>query len=201
MNYFKIQPNLNLRDDLMNIFKSSFLFPIAFILSAPQSADAAQRLYKETPDGWFIYVEERSCVVYFDYEGPSGSEMMIRFSARTDQNRLYFSIVSSGWDSLAADIGNGANIYLAFPGWPEAFVSAGMTIRNPDGRMGYAADGFTIEEVGRAASSSGVMEVGVRAGDAPNYQKVSEVPISGAAVAWMHLDQCTAINFPTGLRK
>lgn len=165
----------------------------AVLYASPSAAE--QVLYKETDEGWFIYVEDRSCVAYIDYNKPDGGTLMMRFSARQDEHKTYFSIVSNKWDHLTSHIGDGASIYLDFPEKKSGHGSAAMVIRNPDSRMGYAASGFGIDNLAGDISSTKVLSVSVIREGQSAAQKLVTVPLVGADVAMMHLGQCSEEHF------
>jgi hypothetical protein len=167
---------------------------IALIASAISPAAVDQRLYRETEDGWFIYVEDRSCVMYADYE-EGAADLMLRFSARTDENRIYFTVVSSAWERLTPRIGATGMIMLEFPELKQALAAVMMVIRNGDSRMGYTANDFTIEEMERLVATGGKVAIKVMLGDGP-LETVADLSLDGGAVATMHLAQCTEENFP-----
>ena len=81
-----------------------------------------QTLYKETKDGWFIYVEDRSCVMYLDL---AESSSMLRFSARVDENRMHFSVVNDGWEELVPMIGETVLVSINFPERKSGYSAAG----------------------------------------------------------------------------
>lgn len=161
------------------------------------AAIAEQRLYRETGEGWFIYVEDRSCVMYVDYEREGGARTTMRFSARTDENKVYFSVVSEEWEHLTGQIGAPAMLVLYFPELGEGLSGPGMVIRNPDSRMGYTANSFPVAELDRRLSSTSrlIVRVGLRNGP---VEAVAAFSTPGAAAASMHLAQCTEENFPAG---
>ena len=173
---------------------ASLLAVIGFVAaSAPASAEqsAAQQLYRQTEDGWFIYIEDRSCVLYGDFaEG-----IMVRFSHRADENRIYFSIVGETWNHLRQRIGQSVMIGLEFPELERILGSVGMIIRNPDGRMGYTGNSFGIDDVLRYLSTGGRMAVKIQEGRGA-YQTVARMQLRGGAVAAMHLAECNERHFP-----
>ena len=170
------------------------LVGIALLFSA-SLASADQNIYRETDDGWFIYAEDRSCVMYGDYIIEPGTEIMLRFSARTDENRMYFTVVSDTWEFLTPAIGETVLLSLNFPEVRSGLSAPGMVIRSPDSRMGYAGSGFGIEEVENYLASNNVLEIEVGAmGQA--QRSVAGLTLNGAAEAVMHLAQCNETYFP-----
>ena len=163
------------------------LFALGLLTTSAASAE--QTLYRQTDDGWFIYVEERSCVLYADYD-----DLMVRFSNRVDQDRVYFSIVAERWDHLRPRIGEPAMLMLRFTDLRHGYGAGGLIIRNPDGRMGYSASDFDSEETLRLlATSDGLMVETLIDGRREN---IANLELTGAGIAVMHLEECTARHFP-----
>lgn len=163
------------------------------LLLVGTAAAAEQRLYRETDEGWFIYVEDRSCVMYVDYER-EGRETTMRFSARTDENKVYFSIFSDEWEHLTPEIGTPIMLLLEFPELRDALGGPGIVIRNPDSRMGYTANSFPIAELERRLATTNRLLVKVSLRNGP-LQTIADFNTAGAAIASMHLAQCTEDNF------
>lgn len=160
-------------------------------LASPASAE--QRLYHETPGGWFIYIEDRSCVAYIDYEHGAEQELMMRFSAREDENRMHFSIVSHAWEMLTPLIGKQAMLFLEFADTEQNFGANSIVLRAPDGRMGLGANAFGIEEVIRQLATNETLRVQAKVENGP-MTPIAEVGLRDAAVAMMHLGQCGEDN-------
>lgn len=165
------------------------LFLASVGLLSASSVSAEQTLYRQTDDGWFIYVEERSCVLYADYD-----DLMVRFSNRVDQDRVYFSIVAERWNHLRPRIGEPAMLMLHFTNLRHGYGAGGLIIRNPDGRMGYSASDFDSEETLRLlATSDGLMVQTLIDG---RRETLANLVLTGAGIAVMHLEECTARHFP-----
>lgn len=157
-------------------------------LSSPVAAE--QRLYRETPEGWFIYAEDRSCVAYIDYEQGNGRELMLRFSAREDENRMHFSIVSHAWERLTPLIGEPAMLSLEFPDTGQNYAALAMVLRSPDSRMGLGGSAFGIDEVTRQLATNDTLLVQAKVRNEP-LAPIAKVGLRDAAVAMMHLGQCS----------
>jgi hypothetical protein len=187
----RIDSRLNLNgSELIRMRKVGLFFACAMLLaSAPATAE--QRLYRETPDGWFIYVEDRSCVMYADL--PSGT--MLRFSNRTDEQRVYFAAVNDDWDFLRESVGEVFTMLLSFPELQRGLGSAGGVFENPDGRFGYTAANFTSDPMFRYLSTGGRMTIDIKFGTTP-MSRIETVTLRGAAMAVTHLAECTEENFP-----
>lgn len=168
-----------------------FLALMAAVALPLLPASAEQRLYHQTVDGWFIYVEDRSCVLYADFD----EDTMLRFSHRSDVQRLYFTVMSGMWTHLSTRIEERVMIGLQFPDIAQNLASSGTIIRNIDGRMAYTGNGFAIDEVLRFLSTGGRMAVLVD--DAGNgWRTVATFQLGGGAIAAMYLAECNRRHFP-----
>ena len=161
----------------------------AAFVAAPAMAD--QRLYRETDDGWFIYIEDRSCAMYADL--PSGT--MLRFSNRTDENRIYFTAVNEHWGFLRPRLGGNLTLDLDFVDIGRGLGSAGLVIENPDGRLGYTGNSFPTEITLRYLSTGGRLAIRGTFEATPRVL-IEGVNLQGSALAVDHLIDCQHQNFP-----
>jgi hypothetical protein len=161
------------------------------LLGGAAAPEPRQELYRETPDGWFIYVEDRSCVAYVDFAG----DTMLRFSDRTDESRMYFTAVSGGWQDLAPRVGEGVMLGLEFPDVGGAIQgSAGMIIENPDGRLGYTGASFGGEQIRRLVGSGTRMVLHIWGENQPRTV-IGRFNLAGGAVAAETLAECGTRHF------
>ena len=167
---------------------------VAFAAMSAAPALADQTLYEQTDDGWYVYVEDRSCVAYVDHEFADGDSTMMRFSSRLDEDRTYFSIVSEDWQMLAPMAGQGLTLYLDFPEANIAYGSAGMVMVNPDGRVGFTAANFDIKTVQDQIRKGHTLRVTVQMPDKP-LLNVATLDIGGADKAMAILGECSGKNF------
>ena len=173
------------------------LSAIALVLSAMTAAPAIaaeQSLYEQTDDGWYVYVEDKSCVAYVDHGYDNGNSTMMRFSSRVDEGRTYFSIVSPDWTMLEPLAGETLMLYLDFPKNNKAYGSSGMIMINPDGRPGFTAADFDIAELHEEISHEDEMRITVQMAGKPMLN-VATVDIAGSDKAMTALEECTRKNF------
>lgn len=163
----------------------------AFLLLPCASASAQQTLHQETPEGWFIYREGKSCVLYFDT--PRGT--MLRFSSRREVNRTYFSAFNEAWSLLGPRLNEGLTIYLNFPKLKRGYGSAGTVVKNVDDRLGITGNSFPVDELNRLMTAEGSMTVKVMFRDNKQAADIEAVNLAGAAVAVNHLAECTEKYF------
>ena len=92
---------------------------------------SSQMLYGESGDGYYVYKEDKSCVLYADYQ----SGTMMRLSYRTDEGVLYVMVVNAAWDGIVA--GGSASLRASFPdlGQGHGFAAAVVDV---DGRKGFS---------------------------------------------------------------
>lgn len=145
-----------------------------------------QRLFRQTDDGWFVYNEEKSCVLYADFE----SGTMIRLSYRADEHRVYFSAFNANWHF--SDLGETLMVSLHFPELGRIHSSAGLVVANPDHRHGYAADSFGRDFIDDFAASTGMILQVMRNGEA--NVDIESFDLTGADHAIRMLQACHA-NF------
>jgi hypothetical protein len=161
------------------------------LLGAAAAPEPRQELYRETSDGWFIYVEDRSCVAYVDFDG----DTMLRFSDRTDEHRMYFTAVSGGWQHLRPRLGAGVMLGLEFPEIGGAIqASGGMIIENPDGRLGYTGASFGGEQIRRLVGSGTRMVLHIWGENEP-AAVVGSFSLAGGAAAAETLAECGERHF------
>jgi hypothetical protein len=158
---------------------------------AASSLSAQQSLYKKTDDGWFIYKEEKSCVLYADF--PNGT--MIRISNRTDEARLYFLALNDAWKPLKPRVGETLMMFIEFPTLRRVWGSAAMIIENDDGRIGFTGDAFPVEETLRGLSNEKgfTLKVMYEREDKPTLP--GNFGAVGAAMAVTHLTECSLQYF------
>jgi hypothetical protein len=159
-------------------------------LSAPATAQQ-QTLYQETPDGWTIYREARSCALYTDTEAGT----MLRFSDRTDENRLYFMAVNVAWKLLKPREGEMLSIYLEFPHIRRLYGSSAMIVENIDGRMGFTANSFATEDIMLGLASEQGLIVSIMFNNDKSKIELERLETRGGAIAATHLRECSLHHF------
>jgi hypothetical protein len=174
----------------------------AFALCTAFPSSAQQSLYRETEDGWFIYVEDRSCVMYADF-GEGRQEITLRFSNRVDENRVYFTAYGRYFEPARDYIGELILLGIGFDDENRFLGAAGMVIRQPDGVMGVTGSDYEPSELFRLMSTRRTLRIQIRPNGASGPQSrafrdtvnIGPFQLPGAAVAVMHLEECTARNF------
>jgi len=170
--------------------KSALICILAVASASASSAPLpTQTLYAEVDDRWFIYVTDLSCVAYYDSDAGS----TLRVSDRTDENRLYFSIVNPNWGQLDSRLGEGLMLSLGFPTLRRTHSTAASVIEFPNGERGYAG-GHLSRDVIRMLASGGEMVVTIMPSSGVS-STVERVSLDRAAVAMNHLVECTTQHF------
>lgn len=183
--------------------KSAFaLLVAASVAGAPAQAQTEQRLYRETDEHWFIYVENESCVAYVDYHS-GDQDVTFRVSHRPDVGRVFFMAYGNLFERYREGIGESILLGLGFESSREFLGSVGMVIRNTDGSMGVSGSEFDIDEIFQRMLSKRdvlirIMPNAVPGRNARVVQATTDFgpfPLNGANIAMMHLQECTARNF------
>jgi hypothetical protein len=176
----------------------------AIFAGAPAQAQTEQRLYRETDEHWFIYVENQSCVAYVDYHN-GDIDVTFRLSHRPDVDRMFFTAYGNQFERYREGIGESILLGLGFESSREFLGSVGMIIRQSDGVMGVSGSEFDIAEMFQRMSTKRDVLIRIMPNAAPTSHNARVVnattdfgpfPLNGSAIAMMHLQECTARNFP-----
>lgn len=160
-----------------------------FILGAPAAADDKPYF---SGNGWFVYDEPKSCVLYTDT--PSGT--MVRFSDRQDEGRLYFLVVNSAWQMFRPRVGETLMLYVFFPHLNRGYGTAALIIENVDGRIGFSGADLPGDSILQAlAAEKGMVMRALFNGD-KSTADVERLDTTGAASAVSKLGDCSLEHFP-----
>lgn len=144
-------------------------------------------LFIETPDGWHVYREDLSCVLYRDYE----SGTTIRISNREDEGMVYFSAVNEAWGHLADRAGSTYTLTLQFDGLKMAHGAAGVIFKNPDGRWGYSAGHIINSDFLRDLQQSNGLRLMIWS-DWGGAEEIERFDTSGGTEAVLQLHACSS---------
>jgi hypothetical protein len=165
------------------------LLIFAWLCAAP--CFAVGHLYEKTDNGWYIYKEDKSCVAYIDF--PDG--MMLRFSNRADENRMYFSIFSENWEHLSPLEGQTITLSLKFLELRRNHGTMAGVIRNLDGRMGFSGADLSNSDILLALAGSPSLDIAVLYSNSRKEMVVASLNLKGGQLGVLHLNECTEKHF------
>lgn len=143
---------------------------------------------------WFIYNEEKSCVMYLDIAG----KPLFRFSKRDDVDRLFVNVVSKEWSDLRPFVGRPVFYSFQFPNKSVVSnASLAEVIDNGDGSFGFGGgSNLEMDAMLEGIADSYSMIVDVNDTKAPHLKGTLEafpifITYSHGAAAVALLKECS----------
>lgn len=162
-------------------------FLLALAVASPAIAQDQPAYWAE--NGYYVFHEDKSCVLYTDYQ----TGTMLRISDRRDEGRIYFSAFNAGWEKLNQINGQTVTITILFNPANQGVGGAGVIVRNPDGRMGFSGNSYNSSLLTSMARSTSMTVSVVRSNGQGG--KVEDFALDGTTAAIAQLRACSARYF------